>query len=225
MVYLYSMASCQPVLNHRTRNRDEKCEVTWRDRANEIIANHRMGEYPNCAPNPSYLCEVGIHTQRSPLHCDKAHIEADLRNGCSGNILTHDRTRRNLPVRTLRTVPMMGSCITPLQFSDTYSQLVSGESTRAKKACNTLAGVTIDRFIPLVPCLEYNIQNPVHYVPQYWVRGGMDTRAYIRNIDYKKACGFRVCETECQQNFCRNQTLPQEEAVKRGQIRNLPVMP
>ena len=68
---------------------------------------------------------------------------------------------------------------------------MSGNDTRVKKAADTLAGVSIDRFIPLVPCLQENIQNPEHIIPQYWVRGGESSRSYIQNIDYYKLCGIK----------------------------------
>ena len=45
--------------------------------------------------------------------------------------------------------------------------------------------------MPMVSCLKKNIQDPKHLVPEYWVRGGMDTRTIVRNINYMKSCGLK----------------------------------
>ena len=78
-----------------------------------------------------------------------------------------------------------------LKMPDLKSRLIVGEDTSQSRACNTLSGISIDRFTPLVPCLEENVQNTKHIVPEYWVRGGMSTRNIIRNIDYMRTCGFK----------------------------------
>jgi hypothetical protein len=70
---------------------------------------------------------------------------------------------------------------------DVMSKLYSGEITKDR---TSIRGKEIDRFIPLIPALEEQVQNPKNLIPTYWVRGGMDTRAVIRNIDYMKTCGL-----------------------------------
>ncbi len=216
---------CKRFLREKTNLRDDCCEVTWRDRANNLIANYWLDSPAKCEVDPGYLCEPGLYEQVPPLLCNEAKLSSDLRNGCLGNVITHTGARQELNVRPYRTVPYMGTCRAPLMEPDVYSELISGESTRTGKGCNTLAGVTIDRFTPMVPCLYYNIQNPKHYIPKYWVRGGMDSRAYVRNIDYLRACGIKQCQTPCQKNFCAVKSLSPYEALERGQTKNLPCMP
>ena len=80
---------------------------------------------------------------------------------------------------------------THIDQTDVYSRLVSGAETRVKKATDVLSGVSIDRFIPMVPCLEKNIQNTDHIIPEYWIRGGESRRAYSQNVDYFKMCGIQ----------------------------------
>jgi hypothetical protein len=218
--------NCPPNrFNKKTNIHNDSCEKTWKDRSNEMIANYWLDCPIRCEVNSGYLCEPDLHIQKPPLLCNKAKEGSELRNGCLGNILTHTGARQQLNARPYRSVPYMGNCRAPLMDSDTYSMLISGESTRTGKACNSLAGVTIDRFEPLVPCLRYNIQNPEHYIPKYWVRGGTDTRAYIRNSDYLRACGIKKCVTPCEKNFCALQKLPAQVALNRGQTANLPCMP
>ena len=46
------------------------------------------------------------------------------------------------------------------------SELRSSESTFQNRPCNTLSGNYIDRFIPQIPCIRENIQNPKHIIPE-----------------------------------------------------------
>lgn len=216
---------CKRQLNRGTNIRDDCCEMTWRDRSNQLMSNYWLDNPVPCNNNPAFLCEPDLNMQRAPYNCQDFKLSSDLRNGCSGNVLTHDGRRKTLDVRPYRTVPGMTQCLTPLMDSDLYSQMITGESTRMGKGCNSLAGVTVDRFEPLVPCLKYNVQNPVHLIPKYWVRGGMDTRAFIRNADYLRACGIEKCKTPCQSNFCGPQQLSSEMQVSLGQTKNMPCMP
>ena len=64
-----------------------------------------------------------------------------------------------------------------------------GKLTKNLKRNMDLA-VSIDRFVPMVSCLK-NIQDPRNLIPEYWVRGGMDTRTIVRNINYMKSCGMK----------------------------------
>jgi hypothetical protein len=212
-------------LNQRTNLKEDCCEITWRDRTNEIISNYRLNFPSKCEIDPGYLCEPGLFEQKPPLICDNICTSSNLKNGCIGNVMTHTGARQQLRTRPFRTVPYMGTCRAPMLNPDAYSILVSGESTRTGKGCNSLSGINIDRFVPMVPCLRENIQDPVHYIPKYWVRGGMDTRAYIRNSDYLRACGIKKCVTPCQKAFCVEGKLPSRIAQKRGQTANLPCFP
>ena len=75
------------------------------------------------------------------------------------------------------------------------SVLQSGEDTSQKKQCNTLSGIYIDRFVPMVPCLAENVQNPAHLVEEVvskdWIRGGIPSRDIVRNTDYLMKCGYK----------------------------------
>lgn len=85
----------------------------------------------------------------------------------------------------------MGAGETHIVQPNVYSKLVNGTETRVKKAADALAGVSIDRFIPLVPCLANNVQNTNHIIPKLWVRGGESSRAHIQNVDYYNLCGVK----------------------------------
>lgn len=217
------MSDCKRFLHNRARLNNDCCETTWKNTTNKYLANYALDCPAKCEINPNFVCEVGLFQQLPPLLCGNAKFDSELKNGCVGNLLTHSKEKRSLPVRPYRTVPFMGECRTPLMDTDTYSMLISGESTRTHKSCNTQARA--ERWIPQVPCIRNNIQNPRHYIPKYWVRGGMDTSSYYRNIDYLKACGYKQCPSECEQLFSPDRTVP--ERIKRQKLQgmNLPCMP
>ena len=66
--------------------------------------------------------------------------------------------------------------------------LTWGDSTFNRHSA--LSGITIDRFEPLLPDLQSEVQNPEHIVPTAWVRGGQDTRTQTRTLSYIGAQGF-----------------------------------
>jgi hypothetical protein len=214
---------CDKWLNQRTSLKNDCCETSWKNTANDFLANYALYSPAGCTINQNFLCEPGLNQQLPTLLCDKSLFESQLRNGCSGNQLTHTGEKQNLNVRPYRSVPFMGECMAPLMDTDTYSMLLSGESTRTSKTCNIQAN--LERWDPQVPCIKNNIQDPVHYIPQYWVRGGMSTSAYYRNIDYLKACGIKECQSECQDLFCPDTSVSERIKRQKMQGMNLPCLP
>lgn len=61
------------------------------------------------------------------------------------------------------------------------------------KACNVLSGVTIPNyFLPMIPRLSKEVQNPIHIIPEDnsegWVRGGVPSRDVYKLMDYNQRC-------------------------------------
>ena len=119
--------------------------------------------------------------------------DSHLKDGSMGNILTSDKSKssKSLDTSHFLGTPFLGSGESVLKMPDLKSRLIVGEDTSQSRSCNTLSGISINRFTPLVPCLEQNVQDTKHIIPEYWVRGGMSTRNIIRNIDYMRTCGFK----------------------------------
>lgn len=72
------------------------------------------------------------------------------------------------------------------------SELIFSEDTAVKKSCNTLSGITIpQQFTPLLPYLEYNVQNPNHIIEENngWIRSGLPSKLVVRDQDMKERCG------------------------------------
>ena len=74
------------------------------------------------------------------------------------------------------------------------SDIRGGETTMQHRSCNSLSGVFIDRYVPQLPCIRNNIQNPNNIIPENsdpsWLRGGQPSRQIIRNKDYLNKCGY-----------------------------------
>lgn len=113
---------------------------------------------------------------------------------------------QQLFTRPYLTVPYMGRGPGNM---DLESQLAPGETTKIKRSVNTLSGVTIPHyFTPMIPHLQYNVQNPQHLVQEHvdesWVRGGKNTRLVIRDEDYLKRCGYEYMDKETNAYFWEN---------------------
>ncbi len=86
------------------------------------------------------------------------------------------------------------------------SQLNPGEDTSARRSCNTLSGISIPHvFTPLVPHLDYNVQNPLHIVQEVadegWVRGGANSRLIVRDVNYLEKCGYAYMDKQTNAEF------------------------
>ena len=73
--------------------------------------------------------------------------------------------------------------ITPQQATIVTSfQPFESESTLVKRSCNTLSGVTIDRF----EHLPSQVQNPSHVIINEHYRGGFQSRLNAKDCDVKQ---------------------------------------
>lgn len=112
--------------------------------------------------------------------------DSNLRNSRN---LTNERCINQLFERPYKTVPYMGS-----GGGDTCkeNQLLPGQLTNYGKMCNNLSDTETNRWIPQIPYIKNNIQNPNNLIQENsdkkWVRGGNPTRQIIKNIDYYKKC-------------------------------------
>jgi len=186
-------------INMNTTLNNDCCEKESRIRNNRHMHDYNK-QHVECSTtvnNDNYmrsLEKVGVF-QGNARDGSGAFIngDSDLKNGKFGYILTSQKSKcsKNLDTSKYLNSPFLGSGETVLKNPDLKSRLLSGEDTHMDKSCDTLSGVSIDRFTPLVPCLKENVQDTKHIIPQYWVRGGMSTRNIIRNIDYMRTCGLR----------------------------------
>lgn len=186
-------------VNNLTTLNNDYCEKESRIRNNRKISDYTFdNSYSSqCRNRKNYLdaaSEVGLY-QNSNWDGRGVYIDQNskLRNGISGNIITSEKSKESklLNARSIATRPFKGAGYSTLKNPDVRSELMVGKLTRKSKKNSDLAGVSIDRFIPMVSCLKKNIQDPKNLIPEYWVRGGMDTRTIVRNINYMKSCGMK----------------------------------
>ena len=180
-------------INNNTNINSDKCSIQMLNEDNKIIGDRPFQPYlsdvdPSRNKYFDSFDQPGIFQTGNysglPSHIDDG---SQIRQGKYGNIVTHDKTKRENQ-RSDRFNPPFKGAQTMALNPDVMSELYSGEYTidRRSTRCKT-----IDRFVPLIPELENQIQNPKNLIPEYWVRGGMDTKTVIRNIDYLKSCGLK----------------------------------
>ena len=184
-------------INRQTRLNDDYCEKENRIRNNRKMYNYNNSQLSECSNRGHYLESVnqaGLYqSSNRDGQGEFVNVGSDLRNGINGNILTSlkEKSDKQTETRLFIGAPFLGRGQTILKNPDIKSKLLYGEMTNLGKYDNSLSGVTINRFTPLIPSIEYNIQNVDHIIPEYWVRGGLPTRNNTKNINYIKSCGIK----------------------------------
>jgi hypothetical protein len=181
--------------NYQTRINDNDDEKLNYDDNNLRIHNYHTLNQSN-SNLEDYHKSLDVRGMYQSSAANENHFideDSHLKDGSMGNILTSDKSKTSKCLDTSHFLgtPFLGRGESTLKMPDLKSRLIIGEDTSQSRSCNTLSGISIDRFTPLVPCLADNVQNTKHIVPEYWVRGGMSTRNIIRNIDYMRTCGFK----------------------------------
>lgn len=179
-----------------TRLNEDRCTLDLRNRTTVKPGDYRIKNYRsiNCSKNSDILKKSV--SQPMVIHRDGYGV-----SGCNIDIDSHFKNSHNLTnlkdinqlyERPYMTTPYMGRGVGDICKE---TQMNPGESTMQKRQCNNLAGINIDRFEPQISCIEKNIQNNIHLIPEdndtSWVRGGLDSRQMIRNENYLKSCGYR----------------------------------
>jgi len=163
-----------------------------KDKSNYEMSNQKFGSYYlhkySVDDYMKNLNHIGMSQQRNKDYYDDY---VDMETHLKQSNLTNFKDRQQLLTRPFVTTGYMGAGETHIVNPDQYSRLMSGIDTKTKKGTSTLAGVSQDRFIPLVPCIAQNIQREEHIIPKYWVRGGESSRAHLQNVDYFKECGLK----------------------------------
>lgn len=185
----------------QSRLSNDKCELSTSTMQSELPGKYMTSNYHSCdcaAPNVSKIAysqpDINYRDGYGNSSLNGCNIDKDsyMRNG---SIITNKGNQpQQLFERPYLSIPYMGRGI---GNSCTESELLTGEQTGSKRQCNTLSEITINNyFTPLVPCLENNIQNPQHLIPEVakrgWVRGGVPSRQIIKNIDYGEKCGINL---------------------------------
>jgi hypothetical protein len=176
--------------NTGTRRNEDGGMVSFKDDMDKKFASYTTMNFYNDNSRQKYMKSLDNVGMSATNNRDGYGGQVDTESGLLKSALTNDKMPQQLETRPYN-VPYMGAGETHIVQPEVYSRLVSGAETRVKKATDALSGVSIDRFIPMVPCLAKNVQNTDHIIPEYWIRGGESSRAYIQNVDYFKMCGIQ----------------------------------
>ncbi len=133
--------------------------------------------------NPLAIDTLIVYLREGFGYNNKA-IDADsvLRNQPE---FKNNRCNIRAQARPFTTVPYMGG---GRGNPDVESLLLHSEQVRQGKECGTVTEQQFDGvFVPLIPTVKDNIQNPKNLVEEVaasgWVRGGLPSRAYIRDTN------------------------------------------
>jgi hypothetical protein len=176
--------------NTGTRRSEENGMLSYKQMRDTKFSSYNTTNFYGDNTRQNYFKSLDNVGMSANLNKDGYGNNIDTESSLMKSVITNDKIPQQLQTRPYN-VPYMGAGDTRIVQPELYSKLVSGTETRVKKATDALSGVSIDRFIPLVPCLANNVQNTEHIIPEYWIRGGESSRAHIQNIDYFKMCGIQ----------------------------------
>jgi len=144
-----------------------------------------IGKYHHTAPGYNWCEHQNNYAEKmnEPMHQQKQHRSAcnvDKESELMFSELTDKRYIHQLQPRPY-TGSFMGNAPS-IDNKNLESELIMGLTTRQDRACNPLSGVSIDRF----ECLpEYGNPQRVKHIVEPWIRGGDNTRDYVRRINYE----------------------------------------
>ena len=167
--------------NHGTRKNVDSEQHDFKTKCEEKLARRNL-DIGGLYARQEYidaLEEVGTQHQRNKrISNNEIKASNDLQGGNQGNNLTRlGSSRRGFDTNLME----------PQGFKKDgkiREGIIMGENTKLKKSQGSLAGVSLDRFIPMVPCVAKNVQN----VP-IWDKLGESTRTYYQNSNYLQKCG------------------------------------
>ena len=184
-----------PRLHRQTRVHDDTCQRQAEVHVDRYVQTRQLNQdVPTLSNRSRYLNlmgnEVGVYPESMDGFRQSIDAYSGLINGTQGGVITAEKVKAGAQTRTFVSVPFVGAGQSTLRNPDVKSQMMMGELTNQRKTCSGLSGITIDRFIPLVPHIAENVQDPRHLIAT-WPRGGQMTNVVVRNIDYMRTCGYR----------------------------------
>ena len=127
-------------------------------------------------------CHPNLRFKNGYGNLSPCNVDDDSRVRINDPKATNPRHRQQINTRTAQAGPDLSRGFVQ---ADVESDLIHQETSRTRRECSTLSGVSTDVFTPLLPCIR-NAQRVENVVPGWG--GAVDTRAWIRDADYIKRC-------------------------------------
>jgi hypothetical protein len=172
-------------INRSTHTKDDNCGIEqYYKQSLAAGAYYTTNLVPNAREvNPLAIDNVVVYAREGFGYNNKA-IDADsvLRNQPE---FKNNRCNIRAQARPFTTVPYMGG---GRGNPDVESLLLHSEQVRQGKECGTVTEQQFDGvFVPLIPTIKDNIQNPKNLIEEVAspgaIRGGLPSRAYIRDTN------------------------------------------
>lgn len=169
-----------------TRIRDDPCDQTVQERQSTGPGAFQL---TNLVPTVHGAATTAFQQPAFPMNTGygmaPAAIDSDsvLRNHSQQTNTPGCPARGSVQARPFATVPYMGRGTGEV---DMESRLQMPAFSRLGKECGTISDASYaNQFIPQIPYVAANIQNPVHLIPEVaskgWVHGGIPSRQWVRD--------------------------------------------
>lgn len=109
--------------------------------------------------------------------------DSEMRNNSK---VTHDKHKTQLFTRNYVANPALGRGV---NVPNLESRLIEGLDTTQIRQCDRLDEKTLDVFIPMISCLQDNVQNPDNIIPT-WTWGGDNSRLLMRDSTVLQKVGY-----------------------------------
>lgn len=190
------------LFDQRNRLGEDGCALDARERGNSEISTYTtFNLYPDgelCEPNNAKVKDFALENYMRVGGgygvTDACFVDTDT--DIRQPKLTTDRGRTQLYARMFQAVP---------DFSHGQPQptresaIMQGTDTSYERPCE--ANHTDRVFMPMIPCLSAEVQNPAHIVPP-WTRGGDSTRDTLRQEEFLRKNGYSFDGTSWSKRQC-----------------------
>jgi hypothetical protein len=174
-------------INNSTGLFYDKEEKTSQDKSNDKLFNRMINTHGLIGNNYKNITEnIGLYQNNRSGMLQNIDNHSNMYNGKHGNAMTAKKGRLSkiLPTRVFAGAPRKKSHIYHTMDADVNSKLTRGKMTVHNKRTDSLSGVVIDRFIPLVDKIRNNIKRESQSITNE-LRRGENTRNTLRSIRYK----------------------------------------